>query len=112
MAGEVFCLVCAKCNNPAATKASLLPSRTDTSTSSVYPYELAVLDVNCWCYSATATSGSDDRFDLVCTQLPSVAYAKAGDAESALGTVYGAGPELPAGSVFHGPPDCEQSLPQ
>eukprot|EP00930_Biecheleria_cincta_P001126 TRINITY_DN10228_c0_g1_i1.p1 TRINITY_DN10228_c0_g1~~TRINITY_DN10228_c0_g1_i1.p1 ORF type:complete len:325 (+),score=36.74 TRINITY_DN10228_c0_g1_i1:112-1086(+) len=60
-------LVCAKCGMPVASTQDLITSKKETAPALVYPYELALLGTDTWCYSASEPNG--DRKDLVLVKL-------------------------------------------
>mmetsp|Transcript_61429 Transcript_61429/g.109610 ORF Transcript_61429/g.109610 Transcript_61429/m.109610 type:complete len:349 (+) Transcript_61429:113-1159(+) len=58
------CLACAECGQAVATAAALMPEQVRfTLKKAVYAYELGVLGVSTWCYSATGAG--QERFDIV-----------------------------------------------
>ena len=57
------CLLCGRCLAVVAAPQHIVRSRHPTLTSSVYCYEIDVLEEECWCYSAT--NPGDHRFDVV-----------------------------------------------
>eukprot|EP00929_Paragymnodinium_shiwhaense_P086418 TRINITY_DN46932_c0_g1_i1.p1 TRINITY_DN46932_c0_g1~~TRINITY_DN46932_c0_g1_i1.p1 ORF type:complete len:399 (-),score=72.55 TRINITY_DN46932_c0_g1_i1:298-1494(-) len=91
MASMVQCLVCAKCGRPAATQSSLVAPKALTVPKTVYAYELAVLGVDCWCYSVTASD--DQRFDLVRAQPLRLKLHAEACHDAAAATVFAAGAE-------------------
>eukprot|EP01004_Peranema_trichophorum_P009705 NODE_8452_length_677_cov_31.944043_g7828_i0.p1 GENE.NODE_8452_length_677_cov_31.944043_g7828_i0~~NODE_8452_length_677_cov_31.944043_g7828_i0.p1 ORF type:complete len:189 (-),score=39.83 NODE_8452_length_677_cov_31.944043_g7828_i0:31-597(-) len=55
-------LSCSSCGFPIVKEEDLIEERIDTWSKVVYAYQLAVLDKEIWCYSAT--NPSDRRFDV------------------------------------------------
>eukprot|EP00928_Gymnodinium_smaydae_P078393 TRINITY_DN6229_c0_g1_i2.p1 TRINITY_DN6229_c0_g1~~TRINITY_DN6229_c0_g1_i2.p1 ORF type:complete len:401 (-),score=94.85 TRINITY_DN6229_c0_g1_i2:21-1223(-) len=107
MVASVHCLVCAKCGNPATTKANLISEKANAVSSSVYNYELTVLDEACWCYSATDVDG--ERVDLlrICAapatsaapQLRGSAPCRSAAPAAASATLFESGPDLRVGAL-------------
>eukprot|EP00929_Paragymnodinium_shiwhaense_P054485 TRINITY_DN27310_c0_g1_i1.p1 TRINITY_DN27310_c0_g1~~TRINITY_DN27310_c0_g1_i1.p1 ORF type:complete len:392 (-),score=105.24 TRINITY_DN27310_c0_g1_i1:164-1339(-) len=64
LAAKCPCLACARCGQVVVMREALLAERgVPTLKSSVFAYELAVLGVPTWCYSATQADGK--RFDVL-----------------------------------------------
>lgn len=54
---------CAACKLPILEESEIIEERAETWKQAVYPYELLLLDRECWCYSAT--NPGDVRFDVI-----------------------------------------------
>lgn len=88
-AGQVapseVCLACSECGQAVATAASLMPDRLrNTLRKAVYAYELGVLGVPTWCYSATGAA--EERFDVVRVSEVCVGGARSSRLCDVLGT--------------------------
>jgi len=81
-------LACEACESPVLRASDLLPGKAAVWGAAVYPYELSVLDVECWCYSAT--NALDHRFDVVrvAAGLPGVELRGEASAEHSWFTGY------------------------
>jgi hypothetical protein len=80
MREEVAALCCQSCGCAIAPADELLPERATTMGSAVFCYDLEVLDVDVWAYSAT--NPADVRFDVVrVAPAPSVCLSGRASAE-------------------------------
>lgn len=65
------CVSCRHCGSPLIIDSDIIVHRKPVLFSDVYAYPLEVLDVTCWCYSAT--NPGNNRFDLVlCTPVDTI----------------------------------------